>query len=109
MVNGFQNSPVCAVENEVRLLFPLTRVDSSFRRAATGILGSLFQTLLYHLHPVGVPSRRIQDILSINDGGGCGRKFAGDDRRVVGVSSIFISAPLSFQRKLESRKAMTEW
>ncbi len=93
MVNGFQNSPVCAVKDEVRLLFPLTRVDSSFRRAATGIL----------------PSRRIQDILSINDGGGCGRKSAGDDRRVVGVSSIFISAPLSFQRKLESRKAMTEW
>ena len=201
MVNGFQSPLACAVENEVRLLFPLARVDSSFRRAATGILGSLFQTLLYHLHPVGVPSRRIQDILSINDGGGCGREFAGngkgvaggvfylhsrpvvipakagiqegddgvvngfqnlpvcavenevrllfpltrvdssfrwndgggcgrksagDDRRVVGVSSIFISAPLSFmdrmscmrregrmpvaaQRKLESRKAMTEW
>ena len=36
-------------------------------RAATGVLGSLFQTLLYHLRPVGVPSRRIQDILSIND------------------------------------------
>ena len=44
-------------------------LDSSFRRAATGILGSLFQTLLYHLRPVGVPSRRIQDILSINDDG----------------------------------------
>ena len=76
MVNGFQNSPVCAVKNEVRLLFPLTRVDSSFRW---------------------------------NDGGGCGRKSAEDDKRVVGVSSIFIFAPLSFQRKLESRKAMTEW
>ncbi len=43
---------------------------SGFRRAATGILGSLFLTLLYHLRPVGVPSRRIQDFLSINDGGG---------------------------------------
>ena len=76
VVNGFQSPPVCAVGNEVRLLFPLERVDSSFRW---------------------------------NDGGGCGRKSAGDDRRVVGVSSIFISAPLSFQRKLESRKAMTGW
>ncbi len=76
VVNGFQDSPAYAVENEVRLLFPLTRVDSSFRW---------------------------------NDGGGCGRKSAGYDRRVVGVSSIFISAPLSFQRKLESRKSMTEW
>ena len=44
-------------------------LDSGFRRAATGVLGSLFQTLLYHLRPVGVPSRRIQDILSINDDG----------------------------------------
>ena len=44
-------------------------LDSSFRRAATGILGGLFQTPLYHLRPVGVPSRRIQDFLSINDGG----------------------------------------
>ena len=30
------------------LLIPL---DSSLRRAATGILGGLFQTPLYHLHP----------------------------------------------------------
>ena len=29
-------------------------------------LGRLFQTPLYRLRPVGVPSRRIQDILSIN-------------------------------------------
>ena len=28
-------------------------------------LGRLFQTRLYRLRPVGVPSRRIQDILSI--------------------------------------------
>ena len=48
---------------------------SGFRRAATGILGSLFLTLLYHLHPVGVPSRRIQDFLSINDDGGDSRFF----------------------------------
>ena len=34
-----------------RLLFPLTRVDSGLRRAATGILGGLFQAPLYHLHP----------------------------------------------------------
>ena len=32
---------------------------------ATGILGGLFPTPPYHLRPVGVPSRRIQDILSI--------------------------------------------
>ena len=36
--------------------------------AATSILCDLFQTALYHLCPVGVPSRRIQDILSINEG-----------------------------------------
>ena len=45
----------------------VTPLDSGFRRAATGVLGSLFLTLLYHLRPVGVPSRRIQDFLSIND------------------------------------------
>ena len=45
-------------------------LDSGLRRAATGILGGLFQTPLYRLRPVGVPSRRIQDVLSINDGGG---------------------------------------
>ena len=45
-------------------------LDSGLRRAATGFLGGLFQTPLYHLRPVGVPSRRIQDFLSINDGGG---------------------------------------
>ena len=43
-------------------------LDSGLRRAAPGILGGLFQTPLYHLRPVGVPSRRIQDFLSINDG-----------------------------------------
>ena len=43
--------------------------DSGLRRAATGVLGGSFQTLLYHLRPVGVPSRRIPDFLSINDGG----------------------------------------
>ena len=45
----------------------------------TGFLGGLFQTPLYHLHPcrrafagrlrASLPSRRIQDFLSINDGG----------------------------------------
>ena len=45
-------------------------LDSGLRRAATGILGGLFQTPLYRLRPVGVPSRRIQDFLSINDGEG---------------------------------------
>ena len=45
-------------------------MQAGLRRAATGVLGGLFQTPLYHLRPVGVPSRRIQDILSINDGGG---------------------------------------
>ena len=47
------------------LLKPL---DSGLRRAATGILGGSFPTPLYRLRPVGVPSRRIQDFLSINDG-----------------------------------------
>ena len=42
-------------------------LDSGFRRAATGVLGGLFPTPLYRLRPVGVPSRRIQDFLSIND------------------------------------------
>ena len=32
-------------------------------------LGGSFQTPLYRLRPVGVPSRRIPDFLSINDGG----------------------------------------
>ena len=44
-------------------------MDFGLRRAATGVLGGLFQTPLYQLRPVGVPSRRIQDFLSINDGG----------------------------------------
>ena len=42
-------------------------LDSGLRRAATGLLGGLFQTPLYRLRPVGVPSRRILDFLSIND------------------------------------------
>ena len=45
-------------------------LDSGLRRAAPGILGGLFPTPLYRLRPVGVPSRRIQDFLSINDGRG---------------------------------------
>ena len=53
----FINHPACS-----------RQVDSGLRRAATGILGGLFPTPLYHLRPVGVPSRRIQDFLSINDG-----------------------------------------
>ena len=32
-------------------------------RPSPGILGRLFQTRLYRLPPVGVPSRRIQDFL----------------------------------------------
>ena len=47
----------------------LAFLDSGMRRAATDILGDLFQTPLYRLRPVGVPSRRIQDFLSINDEG----------------------------------------
>ena len=43
-------------------------LDSGLRRAATGVLGGSFPTPLYRLRPVGVPSRRIQDFLSINDG-----------------------------------------
>ena len=42
-------------------------LDSGLRRAAMGVLGGLFPTPLYRLRPVGVPSRRIQDFLSIND------------------------------------------
>ena len=68
-------------------------LDSSFRRAATGILGSLFLTLLYHLRPVGVPSRRIQDFLSINDGGGFGRVFAGNDGRGLSEYRSFLFLP----------------
>ena len=54
-------------------------------RSPTGVLGGLFQTPLYHLRPVGVPSRHIQggyghpalsphtghpvhNILSVNEG-----------------------------------------
>ena len=47
---------------------------SGLRRAATGILGGSFPTPLYRLRPVGVPSRRIPDFLSINDGGGVGEQ-----------------------------------
>ena len=47
-------------------------LDSGLRRAATGVLGGLFPTPLYRLRPVGVPSRRIQDFLSINDERGWG-------------------------------------
>ena len=43
-------------------------MQAGLRRAATGVLGGSFPTPLYHLRPVGVPSRRIQDCLSINDG-----------------------------------------
>ena len=43
-------------------------MQAGLRRAAMGILGGLFQTPLYRLRPVGVPSPRIQDFLSINDG-----------------------------------------
>ena len=66
----------------------MTKGDSGLRRAATGVLGGLFPTPLYHLgrlfqtrlyrlrpvgvRPVGVPSLRIQDFLSINDGQGKG-------------------------------------
>ena len=38
-------------------------MQAGLRRAAKGVLGGLFQTPLYHLRPVGVPSRRIQDFL----------------------------------------------
>ena len=64
------------VGHPFKLSFPLRGnglckpLDSGLRRAATGILGGLFPTPLYRLRPVGVPSRRIQDFLSINDGGG---------------------------------------
>ena len=61
------------------------QVDSGLRRAATGILGGLFQTPPYHLRPVGVPSRRIQDFLSINDGGGYGQEL---DRNSEGVIAM---------------------
>ena len=39
--------------------------DSGFRRAASGLLDRLFQTRSTTYIPVGVPSRRIPDILSI--------------------------------------------
>ena len=168
MVNGFQDSPACAVENEVRLLFPLTRVDSSFRWNDGGGCGweicrewqrSRGGVFYLHSRPVVIPAKagiqegddgmvnrfqdspvcavenevrllfpltRVDSSFRWNDGGGCGRKSAGDDKRVVGVSSIFISAPLSFmdrmscmrregrmpvaaRRKPESRKAVTGW
>ena len=66
MVNGFQDSPVCAVENEVRLLFPLERVDSSFRW---------------------------------NDGGGCGREFAGNGKGVAGGVFYLHSRPVVIPAK----------
>ena len=59
-------------------------LDSGFRRAATGILGGLFQTPLYHLRPVGVPSRHIQDFLSINDGRGGDRVLPGTAKGLSG-------------------------
>ena len=45
------------------------QVDSSLRRAATGLLGGLFQTPPTTCIHAGVPSRRIQDFLFINDDG----------------------------------------
>ena len=48
---------------------PPASMQAGLRRAATGLLGGLFPTPLYRLRPVGVPSRHIQDFLSINDGG----------------------------------------
>ena len=40
-----------------------TAIRFTFRPRLPGFLGGLFQTPLYHLRPVGVPSRRIQDFL----------------------------------------------
>ena len=51
------------VTDEICLTSRPAFLDSGLRRAATGVLGGSFPTPLYHLHPVGVPSRRIQDFL----------------------------------------------
>ena len=53
----------------------------------------------------GVPSRRIQDFLSINDGGGCGQEFGRHDNGAIGMATTPFRPPSSFQRRLESRKA----
>ena len=53
----------CKYHQRIRLTPRPAFLDSGLRRAATGVLGGLFQTPLYHLRPVGVPSRRIQDFL----------------------------------------------
>ena len=97
------------------LSFPLARewmikpLDSGLRRAATGILGGLFPTPLYRLRPVGVPSRRIQDFLSINDGRGWGQAFVRNGKGGVGIATNPFSPLSSFQRRLESRKAEMRW
>ena len=89
--------------------FPLCRnglsqpLDSGLRRAAAGILGGLFPTPLYHLRPVGVPSRRIPDFLSINDGGGWGQAFARHGRGVIRIATNPFQPPWSFQRRLAYR------
>ena len=59
-------------------------MQAGLRRAATGILGRLFQTRLYRLRPVGVPSRRIQDFLSINDGQDWGQAFVRNGKGALG-------------------------
>ena len=69
--------------------------DAGLHRAATGILGGLFQTPLYHLHPVGV---------SINDGGGRSQTFVRHDKGAVGMATNSFPPPSSFQRRLESRR-----
>ena len=63
--------------------------DTGLRRAATGLLGGLFQTPLYPLplRPVGVPSRRLQDFLPINDEGGCGQTFIRHGKGAAGLAT----------------------
>ena len=71
-IAGRVKPPNCNVCGNVRRYFSLneysrlsgnvldTPLDSGLRQAATGLLGGLFQTPLYHLHPVGVhPCRRV--------------------------------------------------
>ena len=141
MVNGLQSPPACAVENEVRLLFPLARVDSSFRwndgggcsrefaGNGKGVAGGVFYL---HSRPVVIPAKagiqegddgvvngfqnspayavenevkllfllaRVDSSFRWNDGGGCGRKSAGNGKGVAGGVFYLHSRPVVIPAK----------